>query len=174
MPMRTRVVCVAFITVLAITASGQKNKNQAVPPAAVAPEQSLKSDEVLNSIPFRLIGPASPAGRVWQITGVPQQPKTFYLCTADGGVWKTTNFGTTVEPIFNDQPAASCGPIAVAASDPNTVWVGTGEPASTRANSIGRGVFKSVDAGKTWQAAGLADTEETSAIVIDPRNPQTI
>src|SRR5579884_2281415 len=95
---------------------------------------SLKSEQVLNSIPFRLIGPASPAGRVWNIVGVPSEPKTFYVCTADGGVWKTTNFGTTIEPIWNDTPAASCGPIAISATDPNTVWVGSGEPANTRAN----------------------------------------
>ena len=135
---------------------------------------NIHSANALNSVPFRLIGPASPAGRVWHITGVPQQPKTFYLCSADGGPWKTTNFGTTVEPLWNNTPAASCGPIAVAPSDPNIVWVGSGEPASTRANSLGHGVFKSTDAGKTWQRMGLEDTEETTAIVIDPRNAQVV
>jgi photosystem II stability/assembly factor-like uncharacterized protein len=167
-----RIVAI-FLMSLPAVAQGPAAK-PASAQAAVPPHQSLKADEVLNSIPFRLIGPASPAGRVWHITGVPQQPKIFYLCTADGGVWKSTNFGATVEPIFNDQPAASCGPIAVAPSDPNVVWVGTGEPASTRANSIGRGVFKSTDAGKTWQHMGLDDSEETTAIVIDPRNPRTV
>ena len=172
--MRIRVVL--LVVMLALTASAQKKPKAAAPtPAAMpTPQQSLKAEDVLNGIPFRLIGPASPAGRVWHITGVPQQPKTFYVCTADGGVWKTTNFGTTLEPIFNDQSAASCGPIAVAPSDPNTVWVGTGEPASTRANSIGRGVFKSSDGGKTWQDMGLNDSEEITAIAVDPRNAQTV
>ena len=172
--MRVRVL--AILLLVAVTASAQKNKKAPAPPNAlpVTSPPSLQAGQVLNAIPFRLIGPASPAGRVWHITGVEQQPKTFYVCTADGGVWKTTNFGTTLEPVFNDQPAASCGPIAVAPSDPNLVWVGTGEPASTRANSIGRGVFKSTDAGKTWQDMGLDDTEEITAIVIDPRNAQTV
>lgn len=132
------------------------------------------SSSLLDAIPFRLIGPASPAGRVWEVIGVPAQPKTFYVCTADGGVWKTTNFGTTLTPILNDQPAASCGPIAVAPSDPNIVWVGSGEPASTRASSLGAGVFKSTDGGQTWQFAGLRDTEETAAIVIDPRDANVV
>jgi hypothetical protein len=107
------------------------------------------NSELLDAIPFRLIGPASPAGRVWQVVGVPTQPKTFYVCTADGGVWKSTNNGTTLIPIFNDESAASCGAVAIAPSDPNQVWVGTGEPASTRANSLGRGVFHSSDGGAT-------------------------
>src|SRR5690242_636106 len=162
-----RVVCVLCVLILRLHAQKPASKPAPPKPANI-------SGEAINAVPFRMIGPASPAGRVWHITGVPQQPKTFYVCTADGGVWKTTNFGTTMVPIFNDQPAASCGPIAVGASDPNVVWVGTGEPASTRANSLGRGVFKSADGGKTWQAAGLEDTEEIGAIVIDPRNPQTV
>jgi photosystem II stability/assembly factor-like uncharacterized protein len=171
--MRIRTAVFAVVVFLVVSASAQRNK-QTVPAqtAPVSTQPSLKADEVLNSIPFRLVGPASPAGRVWHITGVPQQPKTLFVCTADGGVWKSTNFGTTIEPLWNDMPAASCGPIAVAPSDPNVLWAGSGEPASTRANSIGRGVFKSTDAGRTWQHAGLDDTEETTAIVIDPRNPQ--
>ena len=139
--------------------------------AAAAQTIPLKS-ELLDAIPFRLVGPASPAGRVWQVVGVPGQPKTFYVCTADGGVWKTVNFGVTLDPIFNDQPAASCGAVAVAPSDAKQVWVGTGEPASTRANSLGRGVYKSADGGRTWQAVGLEETEEISAIVIDPRDAE--
>jgi photosystem II stability/assembly factor-like uncharacterized protein len=172
--MPSSVIRIAVLLLIAVTFTHAQKPKTAPPKSTVTSQQSLKADDFLNAIPFRIIGPASPAGRVWQITGVPQQPKTFYVCTADGGVWKTTNFGTTVEPVLNDQPAASCGPIAVAPSDPNIVWVGTGEPASTRANSIGHGVLKSLDAGKTWQHVGLDDTEETTAIVIDPRNPETV
>src|SRR4051794_1230157 len=110
--MRVAARCLAVL-ILAVACAAQTRPSSPQQPP-VAPQRSLQADQVLNAIPFRLLGPASPAGRVWHITGVPQQPKTFYLCTADGGVWKTTNFGTTVEPLWNDTPAASCGPIAVA------------------------------------------------------------
>lgn len=143
--------------------------------SASAPRDALPQDVslLLDALPFRLVGPASPAGRVWQVIGVPSQPKTFYVCTADGGVWKSTNYGTTLVPIFNDQSTSSCGAVAVAPSDPQWVVVGTGETASTRANSLGRGVFVSADGGATWRFAGLAETEEISAVVIDPRSPRT-
>ncbi len=176
--MRIPAICAVLVLLFTATVSAQKTKPSQPAPAQAAPvttPQSLQAEQVLSAVPFRLIGPASPAGRVWQITGVAQQPKTFYVCTAHGGVWKTTNFGTTIEPLWNARmEAASCGPIAVAPSDPNVVWVGSGEPASTRANSLGRGVFKSEDAGKSWSYMGLRETEEITAIVIDPRNPQTV
>ncbi|MFQ5690823.1 MAG: hypothetical protein ACE5HQ_11185 [Gemmatimonadota bacterium] len=141
--------------------------------SAQQPERELLAS-VLDSIPFRLIGPSMPAGRVWQVVGVPSRPKTFYVCTADGGVWKSDNHGTTLRPIFNHETAASCGAVAVAPSNPDVVWVGTGETASTRANSLGRGVFSSRDGGRTWRFAGLENTEEISAVVIDPRSSDTV
>jgi photosystem II stability/assembly factor-like uncharacterized protein len=129
---------------------------------------------LLARIPLRLIGPSAPSGRVWSVTGVPGQPKTFYACTAEGGVWRTTNNGTTTAQIFDQENAASCGAVAIAPSDPNIIWVGSGEPAARQSVAPGYGVYKSVDGGKTWQHLGLETTQEIAAIVIDPRDPQTV
>ena len=127
----------------------------------------------LARMPLRLIGPSAPSGRVWSVIGVPSQPKTFYACTAEGGVWRTTNNGTTMTQVFDQENAASCGTVAIAASDPNIVWVGSGEPAARQSVAPGYGVYKTVDGGKSWQHLGLETTQEIAAIVIDPRDPQT-
>src|SRR5579864_264925 len=129
---------------------------------------------LLDANPLRLIGPNAPSGRVWSVVGVPSQPKTFYVCTAEGGVWRTTNNGTTMTPIFDQENAAACGAVAVAPSDPNQIWVGSGEPAEHQSNGLGYGVYKSIDGGKAWQKLGLEATEEIAAISIDPRDPQTV
>jgi photosystem II stability/assembly factor-like uncharacterized protein len=129
---------------------------------------------MLDAIPLRLIGPSAPSGRVWDVVGVPSQPKTFYACTAEGGVWKTTNHGITIQPIFDEENAAVCGTVAVAPSDPNVVWVGSGEPAARQSNGLGYGVYKSLDGGTKWEFLGLEKTEQIGAIAIDPRNPQTV
>jgi photosystem II stability/assembly factor-like uncharacterized protein len=123
---------------------------------------------------WRLLGPASPAGRVWQITGVESDPKTFYVCTAGGNLWKSANNGTTLVPIFEKESSASTGAVAVAKTDPNIVWLGSGEPASTRANSWGDGVYKSTDAGATWTNMGITDSRQISAVVIHPSNPDIV
>ncbi|MEP6919874.1 MAG: hypothetical protein ABI967_02030 [bacterium] len=128
----------------------------------------------LNDFKWRLIGPSSPAGRVWQVVGGERDPKTFYVCTAGGGLWKSTDNGTTLLPIFENQTSASTGAVAIAKSDPNIVWVGTGEPANTRANSWGDGVYKSVDAGKTWTHMGLPESRQISAIIIHPTKPNIV
>ncbi|MHB8734425.1 MAG: VPS10 domain-containing protein [Terriglobales bacterium] len=164
MPLLPRRLRLGALLVLALLTAATAKKH---------PVRPLTS-HLLDALPFRLIGPASPAGRVWQVVGVPSQPKTLYACTADGGVWKSTNYGTTLLPILNDEAAASCGAVAIAPSNPQQVWVGTGEPASTRANSQGRGVFKSTDGGQTWHSVGLSATEEIGAVVIDPRDPNTV
>jgi photosystem II stability/assembly factor-like uncharacterized protein len=130
--------------------------------------------QILDAIPLRLIGPSAPSGRVWSVVGVPSQPKTFYVCTAGGGVWRTTNNGTTMTPIFDEENGAACGAVAIAPSDPNQIWVGSGEPAERQSNGLGYGVYKSLDGGRTWQHLGLERTEEIAAILIDPQNPQTV
>jgi photosystem II stability/assembly factor-like uncharacterized protein len=108
------------------------------------------------------------------VVGDENNPKTFYVCTAGGGLWKSTDNGTTLVPIFDNQTSASIGAVAIAKSNSNTVWVGTGEPANTRANSWGDGVYKSLDAGKTWSHMGLTDSRQISAIVIHPTRPDTV
>ena len=94
---------------------------------------------LISEFKWRLVGPSSPAGRVWQVVGDENNPKTFYVCTAGGGLWKSTDNGTTLVPIFDNQTSASTGAVAIAKSNSNIVWVGTGEPANTRANSWGEG-----------------------------------
>jgi photosystem II stability/assembly factor-like uncharacterized protein len=129
---------------------------------------------ILDAIPLRLIGPSAPSGRVWNVVGIPGQPKVFFACTAAGGVWKTANHGTTITAIFDEENGAACGAVAIAPSDPNVIWVGSGEPAARQSNALGYGVFKSIDGGKTWTHLGLETTEQIGAIVIDPRDSQTV
>jgi photosystem II stability/assembly factor-like uncharacterized protein len=129
---------------------------------------------LLDPIRFRSIGPSAPSGRVWQVIGVPRQPKTFYVCTAQAGFFRTTNFGATLVPIFDEENAASCGAVAVAPSDPSQIWVGSGEPAARQSNGVGYGVFQSTDGGKTWQSRGLQATQQIGAVLVHPSDPRTV
>jgi photosystem II stability/assembly factor-like uncharacterized protein len=123
---------------------------------------------------FRYMGPA-PAGRIASVSGVPGDPNIYYMGSASGGLWKTTDGGQTFVPIFDEQNVSAIGSIAVADSDPNTVWVGTGEPWVIRYSDVmGDGVYKSSDAGKTWQNMGLAETGRISRVLIHPTNPSIV
>ncbi len=123
---------------------------------------------------FRYMGPA-PAGRIASGAGIPGDPTTYYLGSASGGLWKSTDSGQTFVPIFDDQTVAAIGSIAVADSDPNTVWVGTGEPWVIRYSDVmGDGVYKSTDAGKTWKHMGLDDTGRISRVLVHPTNPSIV
>src|SRR5215210_855940 len=167
----TRTRSISLLALLCALVSGFGITEAADPAPRLTPE-------ILNGLPFRLVGPPNPSGRVWQVAGVAdpsgRPSTTFYVCTAGGGVWKTVNNGTTLEPLLDDAPVASCGAVAVAPSDPRQVWVGTGEPASVRSNSQGRGVLKSLDGGSTWISMGLTDSEEIGAIVVHPRDPNVV
>lgn len=131
----------------------------------IAPEAALKKME------WRAVGPANMGGRVSAIVGIPGDPATFYVGGADGGIHKTTNGGVTFEAIFEDQGVYSVGAIAVANSDKNVVWVGTGEGDPRNSVGYGKGVFRSVNAGKTWKKLGLEKTDRIKRIVVDPKNP---
>ena len=123
---------------------------------------------------FRYMGPAA-AGRIATVAGVPGDPRTYYLGSASGGVWKSTDSGQTFVPIFDDQPVAAIGAIAVADSDPNTVWVGTGESWVIRYSDVmGDGVYVSKDAGKTWKNVGLKETGRISRVIIHPTDPNIV
>jgi photosystem II stability/assembly factor-like uncharacterized protein len=130
------------------------------------------SPDLYKALRYRHIGP--PGNRTAAVVGVPGDPLTYYIGASSGGVWKSSDGGTTWTPVFDDQPAQSIGALAVASSDPNVVWAGTGE-AFIRSNiSIGNGVYKSTDAGKTWKHMGLEKTGRIGRVAIDPRNPDIV
>ena len=122
---------------------------------------------------WRCIGPHR-GGRTVGATGVPGQPNVFYIGLNNGGVWKTDDYGRTWTPIFDDQPTGSIGALAVAPSDPNIVYVGTGEGLQRPDLATGDGMYKSTDAGKTWRHQALRDGEQISSIVVDPRDPNRL
>jgi len=125
----------------------------------------------LEGLKFRSIGPANMGGRTTDIDGIPGDPKTFYVSGADGGIFKTTNGGVTFREIFNEQPFYSIGALQVAPSDPNVLWVGTGEGDPRNSTSYGNGVYRSLNGGETWSYLGLKDTERIKRIAVDPRDP---
>jgi photosystem II stability/assembly factor-like uncharacterized protein len=135
---------------------------------------SITTEELLKPFEFRSIGPAVTGGRVVDIEALPSNPFTIYIASASGGVWKTTNNGTTWTPIFDNEKSCSIGDIAVSASNPDIVWVGTGEHNNQRSAHYGDGVYKSTDAGKTWTNMGLKESLHIGRIAIDPKNPDIV
>src|SRR5215510_8906191 len=142
------------------------------PPQRPAVNQS--DDPILKRFRFRAIGPASMGGRVDDIVAVESNPYIIYVGLATGGVWKTINNGTTWEPVFEAYSSSSIGDIDICQSDPNIVWVGTGEPNNRQSATIGDGIYKSTDAGKTFTNMGLKDTQSIARVVTDPRNPNIV
>jgi photosystem II stability/assembly factor-like uncharacterized protein len=119
---------------------------------------------------WRSIGPHR-GGRTVGAAGVPQQPNVFYVGVNNGGVWKTTDYGLTWTPLFDGQPTQSIGAVAVAPSDPNVIYVGSGEGLQRPDLSVGDGIYRSADAGRTWEHLGLREARQIGAIVVDPTNP---
>ena len=128
----------------------------------------------LASFRWRNIGPANMGGRIADIVGIPSPSKTFYVASVAGGIWKTTNAGTTFRPLFGDQRVISMGALAIAPSDTNQVWAGTGEQNSRNSISPGGGVFKSTDGGLTWKSMGLEKTQQIGRIVVHPTDPNIV
>src|SRR4051812_29177957 len=123
---------------------------------------------------YRMIGPAR-GGRVTTVTGVNQEPHTFYMGATGGGVWKTTDAGDSWHNVSDGAfPTGSIGAIDVADSDPNVVYVGTGSEAIRSNVSIGKGIYKSSDAGRTWRFVGLRDAGQIGAVVVHPTNPDVV
>jgi photosystem II stability/assembly factor-like uncharacterized protein len=122
-----------------------------------------------NSMEWRCIGPHR-GGRTVGAVGVPQQPNVFYIGVNNGGVWKTTDYGRIWFPIFDDQPTGSIGDIAVSPSNPNVIYVGSGEGLQRPDLSVGDGIYKSTDAGKTWTHLGLSNAQQIGGLAIDPAN----
>jgi len=122
---------------------------------------------------WRSVGPLR-GGRTRACAGVPSQPNVFYIGAVNGGVWKTDDFGRTWTPIFDEQPTGSIGAIAVAPSDPNIIYVGSGEGLQRPDLSVGDGIYKSIDAGKTWIHLGLRDGQQIPQIAVDTKNPNRL
>jgi photosystem II stability/assembly factor-like uncharacterized protein len=131
------------------------------------------STSLYSGLHWRMIGPFR-GGRSNAVTGVPGQPSTFYFGSVGGGVWKSENSGRTWTPIFDSQPVPSIGAIAVAPSNPNVLYVGTGESDMRSQISFGNGMYKSTDAGKTWTHIGLDSTRQIGRILVDSRNPDIV
>ena len=122
---------------------------------------------------WRMIGPFR-AGRVNAVSGVAGQPDTFYFGSVGGGVWKSTNSGRTWTSVFDANNVASIGAIGVASSNPNVVYVGTGEADMRDSIQFGDGIYKSIDAGRTWKQIGLKSTRQIGRIIVDPKNPNIV
>jgi photosystem II stability/assembly factor-like uncharacterized protein len=157
--------CIAVLSLAAgtLTAGAQQPQQQAV---------AFDPTTVSNAMRFRYIGPVG--NRVASVAGVAGDPNTYYAGAASGGIWKTVDAGIHWSPIFDGEDVSSVGTLAVAPSDPNVVWAGTGEPWIRSHISIGNGVYKSTDAGRTWSHVGLDSTGRIGRIVIDPANPDIV
>jgi len=142
--------------------------------ALAGPADQPNPTDKLKNLEFREIGPATMGGRIDDFAVVESNPNIVFVGVASGGVWKTTNNGTTWEPVFDKEGVSTIGDIAIAPSDPSMVWVGTGEPNNRQSSSWGDGAYKSLDGGKTWQKTGLAATHHIGRIVIHPKNPDVV
>src|ERR1700691_427628 len=129
--------------------------------------------ELISGLKWRMIGPFR-GGRVVAVAGVPGDSTTFYFGSVNGGIWKTIDAGVVWTPIFDSQPVGSIGALSVAPSDPKVIYAGTGESDIRSDLSSGNGVYKSTDAGKTWNHIGLEDTRQISRIVVDPQNANVV
>ncbi|MCB0545222.1 MAG: glycosyl hydrolase, partial [Saprospiraceae bacterium] len=139
------------------------------------PEKPLwQQSATYNGLAFRSIGPAVTSGRISDFAVNPRNPAEYYVATAAGGVWKTVNAGTTYTPLFDGQGSYSIGCVTLDPTNPNVVWVGTGENNNQRSASYGDGVYKSENGGKSWKNMGLKTSEHIANIVVDPRNPNIV
>ncbi|MGH8235240.1 MAG: WD40/YVTN/BNR-like repeat-containing protein, partial [Rhodanobacteraceae bacterium] len=162
-----------FVASLLLAVSATTIALPAARPATTDSANATNTALPFGALHWRMIGPFR-AGRTLAVTGVPGQPTHFYMGSVDGGVWETHDTGRTWHPIFDNEPVQSIGAIAVAPSDPNVIYVGTGE-SDMRSDIVqGDGMYKSVDAGKTWTHIGLADSQQIAIIRVDPHNPNRV
>src|SRR6476659_8150929 len=179
-------VIICAVALATVTVYSQNQTPSQTPAPAAAPQTpspspsptptpiNWSSDPMLKRFVWRSIGPASMGGRIDDIVAVESNPYIIYVGFATGGVWKSTNNGTTFNSIFDTYSTHSIGDIAIAPSDPNVVWVGTGEANNRQSSSFGDGIYKSVDAGKTFKKMGLEDSQTIARIVIDPKDVNTV
>jgi len=141
--------------------------------SVITSAQKINLEQFKNWKP-RNIGPAGMSGRITTIDVVLENPNIIYLGSASGGVWKTENSGNSWTPVFDEQSTQNIGAIAIQQSNPNIVWVGTGEGNPRNSLNLGEGIFKSMDAGKTWKRMGLEKTRNIHRVIVDPANPNTV
>jgi len=149
----------------------------AIPLISTETEDFFNAD-LLKNFTYRNLGPFRSGSWISDFA-VPETPEeahlyTFYVAGRNGGLWKTTNNGTTFKPLFDDQDIFSIGDVTLAPADPNTVWVGTGEHATARSSYWGDGVYKSTNGGETWAHMGLEETQHIGRIVVHPQNPDIV
>jgi len=146
----------------------------AIASIATTAEAQMLDSLTLTGFHWRTVGPANFEGRVADIAGIPSPSKTFFVATAGGGIWKTTNAGVTFRPVFDNYPVVSMGALAIAPSDTMQVWAGTGEQNSRNTIEPGGGIYKSTDGGLTWKLMGLEKTQHIGRIAVNPTNPNII
>ncbi len=160
----------AMILLFPLSVQAQKSKkSKSSDDTSVIVDKSL-----MGALKFRSIGPAIASGRIADIAVNPENPAEYYVGTASGGLWKTTNNGTTFKSIFDQQPVFSIGCLAIDPKNPNVVWAGTGENNSQRNLAYGDGIYKTLDAGKTWKNMGLKKSEHIGKIIIHPDNTDIV
>ncbi len=152
----------------------QAQRKKATPETPAAPADTSLSASTLSGLSFRSVGPALTSGRISDFAVNPANPSEYYVAVASGGVWKTTNAGTTYEPIFDGEGSYSIGCIAMAPGNPHLIWVGTGENNGQRSVAYGDGVYKSEDGGRSWTNMGLKESEHIGKILIHPTNPDIV
>ncbi|MEN9507961.1 MAG: hypothetical protein RLZZ621_524, partial [Gemmatimonadota bacterium] len=170
-----RATLMAVTTLVSAAVSPLTASAQARPtPRPIPTTSSVITDSTFGGLRYRNIGPANMSGRIADVEGIPGDPTLLYVGSASGGVWKTTNAGTTWTPIFDKQPVQSIGDVALEPGNPDVVYVGTGEGNPRNSVSFGNGIYRSTDGGKTWKWLGLADSRHITRIVINPRDPKKV
>jgi photosystem II stability/assembly factor-like uncharacterized protein len=159
---------------LLVVAIGQLSGQTVSPPGTAPQTGPLVTADLLRGLTFRQIGPPALAGPITDLAVVESAPATFYVASASGGVWKTTNGGTAFEPLFDGERVHAIGAVAVFQPNPEIVWVGTGETSNEQDSSWGDGVYKSTDGGRTWDHLGLRDSRHIARIALHPTNPEIV
>src|SRR5437667_8899704 len=165
-------VLTVLIPLTSSAQAGRRPARAARSTTASTAAPAVADTATFSQLRYRYIGPVG--NRVAAVAGVAGDASTYYAGAASGGIWKTNDGGIHWQPIFDDQPVQSIGALAVTPSDPNVVWAGTGEAWIRSHISIGNGIYKSTDAGKTWQHMGLDLTGRIGRVVIHPTNPDIV
>ena len=171
--MKSLLTLISLLTFTLLTlfpAQAQRNKKN----QDAEDTSGLLADSLLADVKFRSIGPAFMSGRIADLAIHPNDENVWYVAVGSGGVWKTENAGVTWQPLFDEQPVYSIGSITIDPSNPNTLWVGSGENVGGRHVGYGDGVYQSTDGGQSWQNMGLKESQHISKIIVHPEDPNTI